>query len=355
MPSNVSVEYSRAQQKYAEARTNAEKLAALQGMWSVAPSHKGAENLRAEITRKMAALRKLIEKEKAQSKKKGSAPSMHVKKEGCAQVVLVGLPNSGKSSLLNSLTGINAAVAPYPFTTIKPEIGMMNFKGALVQLVEVPAIIEGSAGGRAQGTQLFSVIRNADAIILVVRNPDEEKILLNELGKAGIKANKKRPAIQVRPAEFKGITIAGKRFLKMPEAEFIEFLKGLGIHSASVLLNEPTTTEKVLETLDDSLVYRKALTVNPFIEKDIPLLKEKIFALLERILVYTKKPGKDADMNEPLALKKGSTVESVAKLLHKDFAQNLRYVKLWGSGKFPAQRVAKNYRLKGGDIIEIYS
>ncbi|MBU0662382.1 GTP-binding protein, partial [Candidatus Micrarchaeota archaeon] len=100
MPSNVSFEYTKAQGKYEQASTNSEKLAALQEMRSTAPKHKGAEKLRAEISGKLARLKRDMEKQREQAKKTSGGKSLNVRKEGAGQVVLVGMPNSGKSTLL---------------------------------------------------------------------------------------------------------------------------------------------------------------------------------------------------------------------------------------------------------------
>jgi len=170
MPTNVSVEYIKAQGKYDNANTSQDKLLALQEMSATVPKHKGTEKLRKEISRKIAKLKMDMEKQKAVATKRGSGPTLNIRKEGAGQIVIIGLPNSGKSTLINSLTGISAEVASYPFTTKKPQVGMMNFKGSLVQLVEVPAIVEGSAEGRALGTQLLSLVRNADGVILTVES-----------------------------------------------------------------------------------------------------------------------------------------------------------------------------------------
>ncbi len=354
MPANVTVEFVKAKEKYEKAASPREKLLALQEMKRTEPKHKGGEKLRAGISGKIAKLKKQIEKQKIQEKKRASAPGLSVRKEGGGQVVLVGLPNSGKSTLLNALTKVDVAIAPYPFTTKKPVVGMMNYNRALVQLVEVPALVEGSSKGKAQGTQILSIIRNADAVVLVVRNKREEKILLNELGRANILLNEKKPLIKVSPSEFRGITVSGEKYLKIEKAELIDFLKSTGIYNASVVLNEETDLKKIAQTLDERIVYKKALTINSPWEDDLEKLKKDVFNLLDKILIFTKKPGKNADKKEPLLLKKGATIEDVARLLHKDFARKLKYARVWGSAKFPGQRVSRGYELKSWDIVEIY-
>ena len=192
MPSNVSYEYEKAVSEYQQANSPDTKLAALIKMKSTAPSHKGGENLRKDISKKIALLKKDIDRKKKIEKKKGSRASIAVRKEGIGQVVLVGLPNSGKSTLLNILTGIGTKVAAYPFTTKKPVVGMMDYFGGKVQIVELPAVVEGSSGGKADGLQVLSIARNSDAIILVASGKEKEKIVTEELLKSGICLNKRQ-------------------------------------------------------------------------------------------------------------------------------------------------------------------
>ncbi len=374
MPSNVGYEYAKAQEKYEKASSDEEKLSALMEMRSTAPSHKGAEKLRAEITKKIASLRRRMEKQKEQQKKT-AAKSMHMKKEGCAQAVLAGMPNSGKSRLLNALTSADTRESAYPFTTRKPVQGMMDFRGAKVQLVELPAIIEGSASGKARGLQVLSIVRNADAIVLVL-NADlpeyEMGVLLKELEKARIIVSRKRPEVEIKKSGFPGLNISGKHFLKVPEKELEKFLKDFGLGNADVILKEPAGLKEIAEILDSRIKFKKALAVVNksekkgegklkgmecfyFDGKNAEELKGKVFELLGLVLVYTKKPGKDADLKAPLVLRKGSTIGDVARQLHKDFAKKLRYAKLWGSAKFQGQMVSRNYELKNGDVIEIYA
>lgn len=353
MTTNAGPEYFAAEKKYREAKTIEQKLFYLREMLKYAPKHKSSEKLLAHITRKIAKLKKEVEKEKTQATRKGSGPTIGVKKEGCGQIVLIGLPNSGKSTLLKELTSVDVAVAPYPFTTTKPEIGMMNYKGALVQIVEVPAIVEGSSEGKANGIQILSIIRNADAIVMVIREEYEEKVLLDELNKANIKVNESKPAIVIKPAKFRGITIAGEKYLKVKKEGLIDFLNNVGIRNANIILNEEADLEKIALVLDDKIVYKRAIVVNTKEKGDVDKLKESIFSLLGKIIIYTKKPGSKVEREEPLVLRKGSTIEDAARVLHKDFAKGLKYARVWGSSKFPGQRVAKDYKLENEDVVEI--
>ncbi len=353
MPANVSHEYSNAQQKYDSAATLQEKLLALQEMKSFAPAHKGGENLRKEISKKIAKLKNELEKQKAVTSKKGGGQTFSVKKDGAGQIVIVGLPNSGKSTLLNTLTGTTAQVASYPFTTKTPQVGMMDYEGAKVQLVELPAIIAGSSQGKALGNQLLSLVRNADGILITFENEQDKQVLLKELGQADILINQEKPRIEIKLSGFKGITISGRNFLKMKESELTSFLKNFGYSNASIVFQEDATREKVAQVLNHRLVYKKAVLLNPKKEFNEAELKEKIFFLTGKILVYTKKPGEDADLKDPLVIENGSTVEEFATRVHKDFAKNLKSAKVWGSTKFGGQMIPKNYKLQNKDIIEL--
>ena len=356
MPSNVSFEFERAQIKYEQANSPEAKLTALMEMKSTAPAHKGAEKLRAEINHKIAALKASIERQKSQQAKRGSAPNIYVKKDGVGQIAIVGPPNTGKSWLLNKLVGRKVVEeASYPFTTKKPEPGMMDYGGGHIQLVEIPAMVKGSADGKAQGKELISMVRNADAII-IVGSKEEEKMIAAELGKGHIILNRKRPKIDVKHSDFQGIQISGKEYLKFPMPQLEGYLKSIGFANSSVIVSGPVNSlTEVSQALDDRTMYKKSLTVDTrkVTEHQLLDLRDKIFLLLDRILVYTKKPGREAEMDEPLALEKGATISDLARSLHKDFAKKLRFAKVWGSTKFPGQRVGPDYELHNKDIVEI--
>ncbi|MEK6957362.1 MAG: GTPase [archaeon] len=352
MTTNAGPEYFKAKEKYEQAKTAHEKLLYLQEMHKFAPKHKASEKLLAELTWKIAQLRKEMEKEREQSKK-STGHSINIKKDGDGQIAILGYPNTGKSYLLKMLTNAEVEVAPYPFTTTQPEVGAMEYKGAKVQLVEVPAIVEGSSEGKSNGTQLLGLARNADALIITYTSDEEKSIVINELKKSGIIVGREKPRITIKQAESKGITIGGKQHLKMSEKELEDALKGFGIHKASILLEEETTMEKILEVLDTNLDYKNCLFLKcPFTVKE-PELRTQIFGLLNKILVYTKKPGGKPDFDSPMVMKKGTLVEDVPQHLHKDMAKNMKYARIWGSTKFEGQRVSKDYELKDGDIIEI--
>lgn len=376
MPSNVSIEFGIAQRKYDQAKTPFEKLEALQVMKTHAPKHKGGEHLRAEINKKIADLKRDIEKTKETTKKKGSSSStLTVKKEGVGQIVLIGAPNSGKTFALNALTGTAYEVANYEFTTTTPQVGMMNFQNAKIQLVELPALTKGSSQGKASGLQILSCIRAADAIAVMLNDEhavQEFEMIAQELKAAKIILNEQKPLIQISPSKFPGLSITGKEFLQMSIKDAEEFFKSMGLKNSNVILKETATIPKIMQVLDDSIQYKRCLIILTqgsksfselkrkfsgevfvYLDQNLDLLKEKLFLLLNKMIIYTKRPGGKADTNQPMVLKKDSTVGELAEILHKDFANNLKYAKVWGSTKFPGQTVHRSYVLQNGDVVEL--
>lgn len=358
MPSNISVEYALAQQKFIAAKTPEEKLAALLEMKSFVPTHKGAEKMRSDLNRRISELKSEIEKQKMQGSKKGAgAPSMYIRKDGTGQIVIVGLPNSGKSWFLNKIVGKKIAEeTPYPFATKEPAPGMFDYDGAQIQLVELPALIEGSSEGKAQGREIIGVIRNADAIVFTITSDEDKALLLGELSKSYIYINKSRPPIKVTVSSFPGIQISGKEYLAFPMEQLEGYLKNSGFSNAQVIVfGKINSLDEVAEALNEKIVYRPAIFVNPYEVTDhlVVNIKDQMFLMLGKMLVFTKKPGHDADMSDPLSVPKGATVLDVAKILHKDFAKNLKFAKVWGSTKFEGQRVGPEYVLKNKDIVEI--
>ncbi len=364
MPTNVSFEFAIAQKRYDDSRTDEERIVALQDMISKAPSHKGAENLRKELSRKLASLKAKIEKQAAAAKKSGN--TINIKKEGAGQIVVVGLPNSGKSTFLTKFTNAKPLIAPYPFTTKKPEVGVINFGGAIIQLIEVPSFLE----NQELSTQVYSMMRVADALILIIRDGsrDELDTLITKLENKDVFITHSKPNIEIIKSEYSGVSFINEQNLTIPREKAIDFLKNSGIRSHNIVLNEKTGMDDLLRLINPRASFAKNICIslpftkkiNPFIYRNIKVydfsqeqeITEEIFKLVDKMIVYTKKPGQKVDKTEPLVLDNGSTVLAAAKSIHKTFAKDLKYAKVWGSTKFLGQTVSKNYVLKNKDIVE---
>ena len=178
MPINAGYEYGKAESEFNQAATIQEKLAALKKMLSVAPKHKGAESLLKQIKEKIAKYKQLGEKEK--KAKKGSGKNLSIKKEGAATICIIGTVNSGKSTLLKKLTNAHVEIASYPFTTKKPEIGILDYKGIKLQIVEIPAIVNNLEYSE-HGPSMLAIIRQSDLLIITFRDKSQLKIIDKEL------------------------------------------------------------------------------------------------------------------------------------------------------------------------------
>ncbi|MGB9708185.1 MAG: GTPase [Candidatus Pacearchaeota archaeon] len=299
MPINASPEYFRAQGEYLAAKTKEAKIYALEKMIKLAPKHKGSENLLAELRSKLAKLKKELEEEK--KKKKHRASSMEsVKKTADALIVLVGLANSGKSSLLAVLTKARPKISPFPYTTVRPEQGVFDYGGCKIQVVDIPSL----HGNIDLDSENLGIIRISDLIIIVATNNEEIETVLQELKEANLS------------------------------------LPVLIVHNkCDVIQKVPSRSE---------------LSVSAQTKQNIQELKEKIFARLKIVRVFTKEPGKK-QAQTPIILKQGSTIRDLTLTIHKTFLDKFNYALVWGkSVKFKGQRCGLDHKLEDNDIVEIY-
>ncbi len=383
MPANLPPEYFKAEERYHQARTLEERILATEELIRVAPKHKGTEKLLKTLKRRLAKLRSELQERRERRVGRGGGPSFAVKKEGAAQVALVGMPNSGKSWLLRKLSSACPEVADYPFTTREPVPGMMQFEDVQVQLVEVPAIVEGSSLGKGLGAQPLSAARNADAIALVIDASagalQQVQTLVDELGAVGIRLNQRSPKITIQRRPTGGIEIRGVEMVEGGEAEIKRILHDRRVPNAFVVVEEPVTREEIEEVLGESIVYRRAFIVLtkynlPEATEKLKLLESKfgtlfriitiedtggglkksIYENLDLIRVYTKRPD-EGPAKRPLVLPKGSTVLQVARAVHRDFEKSFKFARVWGSGRFPGQQVPRTYVLHDKDIVELHA
>ncbi len=325
MPTNLPPQYFEAEKVYRQAKTPQEKIDALENMLAIMPKHKGTDHLRGELRARIARLTE--EAERAQ--KSGRATPYHVKKEGAGQVALVGPPNAGKSQLLASLTAATPTVGPYPFTTQLPQPAMMPFDNVQVQLVDLPPVAD-------QGTPgwMRPVLRYADLLMLVV------DLSLDPLADLEV-VERELSAMRIEP-----VTSAGG-----------ESSEDLVARKNAVLvgnkLDAPDAPEnyELLELESGSRL--PVIAVSAVAGTGLEDLKRLLFEHLEVVRVYTKPPGKEANLAEPTVLKKGSTVDDLAAVIHKEVREKLKYAVLWGSGKFQGQRVGRQYVLEDGDVVEL--
>ncbi|MBW2059068.1 MAG: 50S ribosome-binding GTPase [Deltaproteobacteria bacterium] len=324
MPANLPPEYLAAEERFRRAKSPQEKVTALQEMLSVIPKHKGTDKLRAQLRSKLSKLREESQKRRAAGR---GFYLFNVKKEGAGQIVLVGLPNVGKSTLLSRLTNAYTEVADYPYTTRIPIVGMMDFENIQIQLVDAPAVT--LELGEAWFTNLA---RNADGLVLMVDLGDDPlvqiKVLLEKLEEVGVSPVDGEGGSA--PQEKRMVIVCNKADL--PESRRHE--------------------EAVLEAFGGrfpilSISAKTAMGLDP--------LKKRLFQLLHIIRIYSKIPGKEVDYSAPFVLPEGSTVEEMARLVHKDLFKRLKFARIWGSGKFSGQRVKRGFVLTDGDVVELHT
>ena len=330
MPANLTPQYLAAEERFKQARDDREKMKALKEMMAYIPKHKGTEKLQADIKRKIARLKDDMEGKKS---KGGHRFSYSVDREGAAQVVFVGPPNVGKSCLISSLTDTQLEVADYPYTTRIFQPAMMPYEDIQIQLVDLPPLSD-----EYTENWVSSIIRIADMMILVVDVSRDDlleqvEMTLAILDRFKIKAKENtvgNPGNAPYLSVLKTILVANKIDLVGAEENFHileEFYGG-----------------------KFELITASALTKN-----NLQQLKEKIIDSLAIIRVYSKRPGHEADLSRPFTFQKGSTLIDFAKAVHKDFAENLKFARVWGSTVFDGQRINKDYILQDKDIIELHT
>ena len=389
MPANLPAEAKHKWREASLARRPEEKIEKLQEFLSLVPKHKGTENLRAQVKRKIATLRR----ETAEKKRKkigGGGPKSFVEKEGDAQIVILGPTNVGRSSLLARLTNAKVEVSSYPYTTKEPTPGMFQHQDLQFQMVEAPALMEGSAGGGAWGLQTLATARNADGLLLVIdlsEKPIEQFHLISrELEKARILTRKPKAKVEIERkhagAGFRLVVLG--LLVGCTSREVEQLLNSYGIRDATVKIQGEASIDDVEDAIFEGTAYRPAiivankadtpnaaqklehlkslvgeqLVILPVSCKDksgLERLGAEIFEMLDIIRIYTKEPNERAPSKKPFTIRKGSTVLELAKQIHSDFYKQFSHAKVWSKRlRFSPQKVGGAFTLKDGDAVEIH-
>lgn len=323
LPANLTPQYYKAEDNFKKAVSTEEKITALEEMMAVIPKHKGTEKMRADLKKRLSRLRE----EDLKKTKAGRTDPFVIEKQGAGQVVLLGLPNTGKSSLLTAMTRARPKIAEYPFTTTLPLAGMMVYQDIMIQLIDTPPIMEDFVPEGLPGA-----LRNADAILILVDagsdscleqlqtcyNYLKEKKIISEAAAAGPRGKQADRCL-----------VLAAKADAANSSENIEILRELSPPELEII---PLSVETGL---------------------GLELMREKIYEILKVIRVYTKVPGKAPDMKTPFILKQGSTVLDLAAAIHRDLPQLMKNVRIWGSARYEGQSVNRDYILYDRDITEI--
>ncbi len=355
-----------------------EDIRAIEEEISKTKYNKATEGHIGRLKSKVARLRDEVQK-RASSKSGGEGFS--VKKSGDASVVLVGFPSVGKSTLLNSLTGTESAVAAYEFTTLDVVPGAMEHKGATIQILDVPGLVRGAASGRGRGKEVIAVIRNADlaVILLDVFQLVHHDVLLQELNEAGIRVNSKPPDITIKKKARGGVNISSTVDLDLGEDTIKTILGEYRIHNANVLIRENISIDQLIDAvlsnrkylpgivvinkidLADEYALRAckekfpdAILVSADKKVHIEELKDRLFEKLGFIRIFMKPQGKAADLEEAMIIRYGATIGDVCDKLHRDFKKRFRYAQIWGtSAKHEGQRAGLDHIMDDNDILTL--
>lgn len=310
-----------------------------------------------------------------------------VRKAGDATVVLIGLPSVGKSTLLNSLTNAKSRVASYQFTTLTAVPGMLHYRGAKIQVLDLPGIIEGASGGKGFGKRVLSVARSADLVLIVldVFQPHHLSVLKKELAEAGIRLDEQPPNIAIEKTSTGGISVNTQVPIKTSERLIKEIMRLYGLHNGRVIIREPNLSDdQLIDALNGNRIYLPSVIVlnkidlvnASFVQEikskmlgnnddnfiavsadsgiNIDVLKEAIYQRLGFIRVYMRPKGGETDFREPMIIKNGATVQDVCNKIHRNMAKNFRYGLVWGkSAKFAGQKVGLDHKLADEDILTI--
>jgi ribosome-interacting GTPase 1 len=327
MPANLPPMYFEAEKRYREAKTPEDKIEALEEMLAIMPKHKGTDKLKADLRRRIAK-----HKDESQQKKGGarSLTAYAIPREGAGQIVVIGPPNTGKSSLLARLTNANPEVGDFPHTTWKPTTGMVPYENIQFQLIDTPPMSNEYAD-----PLMVDLLRRADLLVIVL---DLKADILQQL--------EDTLSILGEWRIFPEGTSAPEDLKKPPFFKKILFL----INKVDEKADEQDY-EVFLELAEMSL---PCLGVSVAKGRNVTAFIEKVYQMLGIIRVYTRAPGKDPDLTSPFVLPKASRLEDLAEKVHKDFKEKLKYARIWGRGVYDGQMVQKDYVLQEGDVAELH-
>ncbi len=330
MAVNLTPQYLEAEAQYKKAKSPDEKLECLKRMWVELPKHKASEKVQADLKTRMRELREDIESGKGKPKKAGV--SYKIPKQGAGQFVILGGPNAGKSRLLTRFTRATPEVAPYPFTTREPHVGMMDYEDIKIQLIDLPPIT-------ADFMEPYhsSMTRSADAALLMVDLGDDDGPFAVE-------------TVIDRLKEVKTLLVGQRNYA---EEDFtLEETKTLLVPNKIDAPGAQDRLEILREMMGDRFPMH-VIAAEP--GTGLKELSDAMFHTLEVIRIYTKQPGKQADMTAPYTVPIGSNIEELAGCVHRELQEKLKSARVWGSGVFDGQSVGRDHVLHDKDVVELHA
>ncbi|MDY6864382.1 MAG: GTP-binding protein [Halobacteriota archaeon] len=332
-----------------------------------------------------AKLAKLREESEISRSSGSKGKGFSIKKSGDATVGIIGFPSIGKSTLLNQLTAASSKIGAYDFTTLDAIPGMMKYKGADIQLLDLPGLITGASKGKGRGREILSAVRNVDLVILMVdgQRPDDLEVIERELYDAGLRLNRKKPDVLVTKKGQGGLIINTTGKLTHLNEDLIKTIASEFILNAEIIVRGDITEDQLIDSFSQNKIYVPAVaiinksdlieraqlkkTVKDIKGRDLDVIaisakngegldetRESIFTHLKLKRIYMKPVGKETDYEEPLILKDGDKVEVACKKLHRNFEKKFRYAMVWGpSAKHAGQKVGLDHELCDEDVLTI--
>ena len=349
------------------------------------PYNKSTEQHIGRLKAKLAEKKDRLEKQQSGS---GGGPGYAVEKTGDATVALVGFPSVGKSTLINALTNADSEVGSYDFTTLDVNPGMLQYNGANIQLLDVPGLIEGAAGGRGGGKEVLSVVRTADLVLflLSVFEIEQYERLRDELYKNKVRLDQDPPRVNVRRKHKDGISVNASVDLDLDEQTIKSVLREHEFVNADVTIGEPVGIDRLIDGIMDNREYlpsivavnktdliepdyvetvkgdlrevgvdpEEAIFISAEKEKGLDSLTDRIWDELGLIRIYMDKPGRGIDYEEPLILRDGDTVGDACERIGWRFDERFRFARVTGpSAAHDEQQVGRDHELADEDVLRV--
>lgn len=321
MVANLPPHYHTKEAELKKAKTPEEKIEILLEMMAIMPKHKGTEKLQKELKSKISKLRKEAAEKKIISR---GSPVPVIVKEGAGQVIIAGPPNTGKSSLLASMTKAKPDIADYPYTTKIPQPGMFLYQDIQIQMIDTPAI-----ASDVSENWLGDMMRKADLIMLLIDLSDDDIL-----------------------EKMEDVMNVLEQFKIKHEGKWGFTKKILWVGNK---IDMPGWKEIMDVVCDLYPIGEELLTVSVKENINLDKVGERIFKKLEIIRIYTKIPGKPAEMKDPYTIAANSTLEDLAKAIHKDLIKSFKYARLWKQGEGNPLIAGREYILNDRDLVEIHA
>ncbi|MFB6113814.1 MAG: OBG GTPase family GTP-binding protein [Halodesulfurarchaeum sp.] len=362
-----------------------EEIEALEQEIAETPYNKSTEEHIGRLKAKLADKKEELEQRQSSS---GGGGGYAVEQTGDATVALVGYPSVGKSTLINALTNADSDVGAYEFTTLDVNPGMLKYRGADIQLLDVPGLIEGAASGRGGGREVLSVVRTADLLLIMVSvfEVDQYEAIARELYNNKIRLDTDPPSVRITKKGKGGIDVNATDELGLDHGTVKEVLRERGFVNADVTIRGDPDIDELIDGVMDNRVYldsqvvvnkvdlvddayletvreelkaagtdpTDALFISAAEERGLEALKDRLWDRLGLIRIYLDKPGRGVDYEEPLIVREGETVDDALRKLGGSFDERFRFARVTGpSAKHDGQQVGRDHELEDEDVLRI--